>query len=143
MIDVSRIDIYDFIANKLKVITRNVYSMGLPTENTQSDIENGFLVIKVGDLNDDSEFECEAKVWARCYVSAYVPKKAKRGTLDKALYKSYEDAINAFVQSEQSNVGDGFYILSKNILSMDDEETTSKGNQFYVFVKSFIVAKDN
>ena len=90
MFNDSRIDIYDYLYNLVyDVVTKNVYRMGEPTETTESDSKDGFVVLKVGNMNDDSEFYCDAYGWVRCTITAYVPKKS-RGRLDKTLYKAFE-----------------------------------------------------
>lgn len=143
MLNDSRIDIYDYLANKMKAVTANVYSMGEPMENTSEDVDEGFLVIRVGDLNDNSEFSLNAYAQTRCYVTAYVPKKT-RGRLNKTLYKDFETKINNVIKEAQSASNDDtYYILPDSVVSMDDDETTQKSNQYHVFIKSFIVVVDN
>lgn len=143
MFNDSRIDIYDYLYNLVyDVVTKNVYRMGEPTETTESDSKDGFVVLKVGNMNDDSEFDCDAYGWARCTITAYVPKKS-RGRLDKTLYKAFETSINQVVKDAIAN-GDNqeYYILGDSVLSMDVDETTQKGNQYHVYVKSFVVVLD-
>ena len=73
MFNDSRIDIYDYLYNLVyDVVTKNVYRMGEPTETTESDSKDGFVVLKVGNMNDDSEFDCDAYGWVRCTITAYV-----------------------------------------------------------------------
>lgn len=142
MINDSRIDIYDYLTGLMKQVTDNVYPMGEPTTTTESDVENGFIVILVGRLNDDSEFSCEAYLWTRCYITAYVPKK-NRGILNKSLYKEYETSINDIIRSEQGKTDESrYYIVPDTVISMDDDEKTQKNNQYHVFTKSFIVGTD-
>lgn len=142
MINDSRIDIYDYLSGLMKQVTDNVYPMGEPTTTTESDAENGFIVILVGRLNDDSEFSCEAYLWTRCYITAYVPKK-NRGILNKSLYKEYETSINDIIRSEQGKTDESrYYIVPDTVVSMDDDEKTQKNNQYHVFTKSFIVGTD-
>ena len=140
MFNDSRIDIYDYLAAKFKTITANVYSMGEPTENTKSDVEDGFIVVRVGVMNDDSEFDGEAYGWARCTVTAYVPKKT-RGRLNKELYKTFEDGINGIIKQEQQ-AQDEYYIATDGVVSLDNDETAQQGNQYHVFIKSFLVVID-
>lgn len=142
MINDSRIDIYDYLSGLMKQVTDNVYPMGEPTTTTESDVDNGFIVILVGRLNDDSEFSCEAYLWTRCYITAYVPKK-NRGILNKSLYKEYETSINDIIRSEQGKTDESrYYIVPDTVVSMDDDEKTQKNNQYHVFTKSFIVGTD-
>ena len=141
MINESRIDIYDYIEELMKQVCDNVYPMGEPMETTEDDVDNGFIVIRVGKLNDDSEFSCEAYIWARCFVTAYVPKKT-RGRLNKTLYKQFEDGINGVIKTAEEEQTNNYFIVPDTILSTDDDETGQQGNQYHVFTKSFIVASD-
>ena len=125
MFNESRIDIYDYLYNLVYgVVTNNVYRMGEPTETTKSDVQDGFVVLSVGVLNDDSEFDCDAYGWARC--------------------RNFERAINRVVNSAMyEDENSVYYINDETALSYDLDETTQKGNQYHVYVKSFIVMTDN
>lgn len=142
MFNESRIDIYDFLYNMFYgTVSENVYRMGEPTENTESDTVNGFITLQVGAMNDDSEFDGDAYGWARCYVTAYVPKRSK-GRLDKGKYKEFEDGINTVVRLESESRNSDYYILKGSELSVDDVETSQKGNQYHIYRKSFVVVID-
>lgn len=142
MVDESRIAIYDYLKPLFAGVTQNIYSMRVPTDNTSDDTANGFIVIKVGSIRDESEFDLQAFGWVRCYVTAYVPQKS-RGRLDRDKYEEFEDGINLAIRSEINNpTSDSYAIQADSILSMDDDEDTNKGNQYNVFVKSFIVTID-
>jgi len=142
----SRIDLYNYIYSLVYgKVTNNVYRMGEPTENTEDDTKNGFVVIEVGDILDDSEFLCNAYGRARCMIIAFIPKKS-RGRLDIAKYKEYESAINEVIREAiLSNDNETYSILGDGVLSLDDDEQTQKGNQYHLYIKSFIVEidKDN
>lgn len=144
MFSESRIAIYEFLKPMFVGVTPNVYSMRVPTENTESDTNNGFIVIQVGGINDESEFGLDAFGWVRCYVTAYVPQKS-RGRLDSEKYRAFEDGINSVIRTlVQSPQNDSpYFVQSDGILSMDDDEDTNKDNQYNVFVKSFIVVINN
>lgn len=138
----SRIDIYDYLYNLFyDVVTKNVYSMNEPQELTQSDTQDGFLVIKVGELNDESEFSFETYGWARCYVTAYVP-PISRGRLDYNKYKVYEDAINDVIKRASEDNSGTYSVQLGSVLSMDMDETTNANNEYFLFVKSFVVTID-
>lgn len=115
--------------------------MGEPTENSESDTTDGFLVIQVGVMNDDSEFDGDAYGWARCYVTAYIPKRSK-GRLDTEKYKTFEDGINTIVKLASESRNADYYVLKGSELSVDDVETTQKGNQYHIYRKSFVVVID-
>jgi hypothetical protein len=142
MFNESRIDIYNFLYGLFyDTVTRNVYKMGEPTENTESDTTDGFITLEVGTISDDSEFSGDAYGWARCFVTAYVPKKS-RGRLDDVKYKAFEDGINTVVKLASESSDADYYVLSGSELSIDDVETTQKGNQYHIYQKSFIVVID-
>ena len=143
MYNESRMDIYDYLYNLVyDVVTKNVYRLGEPTETTTSDTEDGFVVITVGNLNDDSEFYLDTYGQVRCTFTAFVPKKS-RGRLDGTKCRAFESAINDVVKNAIESANDGDYsILADGMLSMDDNETSQKGNQYHVYVKSFIVVVD-
>lgn len=139
MIDKSRIAIYDYLYNMFYgVVTNNVYSMTLPTDAVESDVDEGFLVTTVGDIQDESEFDGSAYAWCRCYVYAYVPKRS-RGRLDKTKYKAFEDGINDVIKAQELSFDEKYYVMAESTISMDDNEDTQRGNQFTVFAKSFVV----
>ena len=142
MFNESRIDIYDYIYGLVYgVVTNNVYRMGEPVETTESDTTDGFVVISVGNMNDEGEFDCDAYGWVRCSLTAFVPKKS-RGRLNKTLYKSFETSINQVVKNAMSAKDASYYISGDDVLSMDSDETTQKGNQYHVYIKSFVVVMD-
>lgn len=139
MFNESRIDIYDFLYNLFyDVVTKNVYSMSEPQELTASDVKNGFLVIRVGNIADASEFSKETYGWVRCYVEAYVP-PTTRGRLDYDKYKEYEDGINGVINSLIGHSDGTYCIQDDSVISTDTLETNNANNLYYTFVKSFIL----
>ena len=142
MLNESRIDVYDYLYNVFyDVVTKNVYAMYEPQELTESDNKDGFLVITVGNLTDESEFSDNAYGWARCYVEAYIP-AISRGRLDYEKYKEFEDGINALIDEESARSNGTYTILEGSVLSADTRESTGANSVFYTFVKSFIVIID-
>ena len=140
--DNSRISIYNYLSDLFSSVSQNIYAMEVPTENTQDDTTNGFIVTKVGDMQDASEFDGDCYGWVRCFVTAYVP-KASRGRLNKRLYATFENGINGVIAANAGlNNNGGYYIMEDSVLSMDDSEHSQKGNQYHVFVKSFVVVID-
>lgn len=140
MFEKSRIGIYDYLYNIFyDVVTKNVYSMHEPQELTSSDTKDGFLVIRVGDIQDMSEFRADAYGQVRCYVEAYVPPMS-RGRLDYAKYEAFEKKIEKAIEDEIAKGGNGDYsIQDEEILSMDTKEDSQSNNQYFLFIKSFIV----
>lgn len=140
----SRINIYDFVRNMFyDVVTKNVYSMNPPQEMTESDAKDGFIVISVGDLYDESEFYGKAYGWARVFVEAYIPQKS-RGRLNKNKYAAFENAINAVIKEWDAKVEPTDYSIDiESLISTDDYYIPNQGSVCQVLVKSFIVYKND
>lgn len=138
MFDASRNAIYDYLCDIFEQVSKNVYEKFAPQELTNSDAKDGFLVVSVGDLYNESEFSQEAYGWVRCYVEAYVPLKS-RGRADHKKDAAFEDKINAVIKTQAENESGSYTIREDHILSSDYEEVTNGDNPFSVFVKSFIV----
>jgi len=143
MVNQSRIDIYDYLYNLVfGVVSENVYDMNVPQELTESDTSDGFIVLHVGNMIDESEFDRQACGRVRCYIEAFVP-SISRGRVNRDIYAIMENSINTLID-EQSEVRDGAYYIEKDsVLSMEDYETSTSDNAYYTFVKSFIVVMDN
>lgn len=142
MLNMSRIGVYDYVYNLLYgVVTDNVYSMNEPQELTPSDADDGFLVIRVGELNDASEFTGNAYAWARVYIDAYIP-PISRGRLDFEKYKAFEDAINNVIEQATNSHDSNYFVQDGSILSMDNNADNNADNAYFMFVKSFVVMID-
>lgn len=141
MLNPSRIAIYDYVYNLIydEEVLKNVYKMFEPQELNESDVKDGFVVIRVGDLNDASEFDYEAFGTTRVFIEAYIPPKS-RGRLDEEAYERYENAINDAIANAPS---DGTYFVQNgSTLSSDIEETRNANNIFFTFIRSFVVVID-
>lgn len=142
MVNESRIDIYDYLYNILYgVVTENVYDMRVPQELTDSDTSDGFLVIHVGNIVDESEFAGQAYARVRCYIEAFIP-QISRGRVDHDIYALMENSINNVIK-EQTETGDGdYYIEADSLISADDTDDSNANNAYFTFIKSFIVVID-
>lgn len=141
MFNDSRIDIYDYISDMLNgVVSDSVYKMYEPESLTSDAVKNGFIVIKVGELNNESEFGYSTYAWVRCYIEAYVPIK-NNGELNEARYKEMEDGINMVINlaDESGENGNGYSLDADNVISYDDGRVHTAGNMFHIFGKSFTV----
>lgn len=140
MIDESRIKVYDYVYDMLYGrVSENVYPMYQSQELTESDKEDGFIVIRVGNINDDSEFDCEAFGWCRVFVEAFVPPMS-RGRLDEDKYSAFESGISTAIKEEiKYGESEHYSIQSDGILSFDDYDDSNANNIFYKYIKSFIV----
>lgn len=140
MIDDSRLGIYDYVESLLvDSVTENVYLMNEPKELTEDDENNGFIVITVGEFNDDSEFDGEAYAWARVFLEAYIPAMS-RGRLDKSKYEAFENDINNVIKSESISNNNGVYwIQEDSFISIDTVRESNPNRTFFMFIKSFVV----
>lgn len=139
MLEDSRIKIYEYLEGLVKgKVSDNVYWMNEPQELTESDVQDGFIVIRVGDLIDESEFAHNTYNHARCYMEVYIPPKS-RGRIDKTKYTQYETAMNAVInEAIAADYGD-YSVQEDSVISVDAFETNNQNNTFFTFVKSFIV----
>lgn len=139
----SRNDIIEYLYGLFHgTVTENVYAISVPTELSKSDTKDGFMVISMGGLLDESEFSREAFGRVRCYAVAYIP-LLSRGRYNKAKYKAFEDAINAVIREEIANPTSSVYSIEEDsILSYEDEEQSDADNRYFLYVKSFIVTVD-
>lgn len=143
MLNDSRIDIYDYLYGLFHgVVTDNVYVMEEPQELTQSDTKDGFLVIRVGSIADESEFTAQAYGVVRCYVQAYVP-LAKRGRLNRDKFKMFEDGIIGVIRNAANNGTGAYSVQEEEILSSDVLDGSNANNSYLCFIKSFLVVIDN
>lgn len=142
MLNESRIDIYDYLYNLLfGVVSENVYDMRVPQELTESDTTDGFIVIHVGDIIDESEFDGEAYGSVRCYIEAFVP-QISRGRVDHDIYTVMENGINNIITEQSKNANGTYYIEKDWIVSSDLDDSSNAGNAYFTFIKSFIVVID-
>ena len=140
MLNDSRLDIYDYLRSVFEDrVSVNIYDMNVPQELTKSDANDGFVVLRVGNIYDRSEFPREAYAWVRCYVEAYVP-PISRGRVNKDIYRNFEDAINIGIrEANQYTTNEAYMIREESTLSMESVEISNANNAYYVFAKSFIV----
>lgn len=142
MVNVSRTDIYNYLHGLLVgTVSDNIYPMRVPQELTDSDTRDGFIVINVGYLIDEGEFDCEAYGSVRCYVEAFIPPKS-RGRLNDKLFKQYEDGINAVIDEASLTREGDYYIEKGSVISLDATESSTADNTYFTFIKSFIVIID-
>lgn len=142
MVIESRIDIYNYLYDLFfETVTENVYYMNEPQELTDTDTNDGFIVINVGSIIDESEFDGEAYGSVRCYVEAFVP-PISRGRLDDEKYREFEDSINTVITLASQTDESDYYIEKGSIISLDGEETSNANNTYFTFIKSFVVVID-
>lgn len=144
MVNESRNDINDYLYGLFYgTVTENVYPKDVPTELTSSDTTDGFIVLRMGTVNDASEFRNETYATVRCYVEVYVP-VISRGRYNRTKYKAFEDAVNKVINDEIANPSSTVYsIQADSILAFDDDERSNSDNRYMLFIKSFVVMIDS
>lgn len=145
MLDKSRSDIYDYLYRLFfGAVTENVYSMSVPQELEETDKKDGFIVLHVGEIYDDSEFSGQAYGWVRCFVDAFVP-PITRGRLDVEKYGEFERGITSVIEGavRARKNSDKYFIQEDSIVSSDEDEISNANNTFFEFIKSFVVLIDN
>lgn len=141
MFSVSRKAIYDYLYNLFYgVVTENVYEKE-PQELTKSDVEDGFIILTVGILNDSSEFSCETYGEARCFVEAYIPPRS-RGRLNLDKYEAFENSINQVIKTAAADSSGDYQIQEESVISSDGDVVSNANNIFHTFIKSFTVFTD-
>lgn len=140
MLNESRIGIYNYVKGLLtNATTAAIYPMYEPQELTEADTTNGFIIIRVGQLNDESQFRGMTYAWARVFVEAYVP-PLKRGRLNTSLYETLETEISTAIETEIDQGIDATYCIEDDgVLSMDGSDDSNANNLYHMYVKSFIV----
>lgn len=139
MVSKNRADIYEYLYGVFSnAMTNNVYFVNAPQDLTDKDANDGFVVLRVGEIRDESEFSRSAFARARCYAYAYT-RANKRGKLDFPTYKSLETSVEQTIQNA-ANKGGAISILNDTVISMDTAEFSNADNPFFVFAKSFVVS---
>lgn len=142
MVNDSSIELYDYLYKLFyNVVSKNVYCMDVPQELTDSDVQDGFLVVHVGSINDRSEFARETYGMVRCYVEAYVP-PISRGRLNINKFDEFERGINDVIKNAAKQTGGIYGVQEEGVLSSGVMDADYQNNAFHVFFKSFLVSID-
>lgn len=142
MFDSSRMAIYEYLCSVLADVTSNIHPMHKPKELSQDEVKNGFIVIKLDDINDESEFSKETYGWVSVAIEAYVPTK-KRGRLNSQLFDTFESAIDSAIESAIESRNTNYGINERTILSKDFLEDDNANNVYSVYVKTFVLTIEN
>jgi hypothetical protein len=138
MSDTSRISVYEFAYGMFSSLGVNVYSMEVPQSlDTATDIASGFIVIRVNNIYDNSEFVGNTYATSRVLVEAYIPAKT-RGRVDVTKYKALQDKINAVVKEHCEKVNQDYVVSADSILNYDDT-LINNTTEFFMYVISFTV----
>ena len=143
--NVSRKDLYLYVVDMLYDITKNVYPKEIPTTLSSDAVSNGFIVIRMLQMKDFSEFDLDTYVQVRVSVECYVPNINTTDTQGRLSTKKFDDmqkAVDAKIKAECEKVNQTYSISRDGILSEDDTYT-NKACSFSVYITSFLVTITN
>ena len=137
----SRKDIYSYVATLFTSVTTNIFRGEIPKSLSGTCATNGFMVLRLGELRDDSEFDMEAFGRVRMNVEFYVPSVSTSnagGVMNTTKFDEAQDDIDAIVNAECAKRNQTYTISRDGILSFDDFYSNS-ANTFHVYITSFII----
>ena len=137
MSDTSRISVYSFVHTMFGSLGISVYAMEIPQSLETVDITNGFAVMRINNIYDNSEFIGHTYSTARVFLETYVPAKTK-GRLDTTKYEALQNKINSMVNEYCDKTNQDYMVSRDSILNYDD--TMINGStEFFMYLISFTV----
>ena len=137
---VSRKDLYSYVASMFVGIVKGIYKH-MPTALSPEDTTNGFIVIRMGNIDDSSEFYGNTYAKTRIYVECYVPDvntTTTNGVMSTTKYDTIQQAVDDKIDAECEKVNQTYTISRESILSSDDTYV-NKAVSFMVYITSFQV----
>lgn len=137
---VSRKNLYSYVASMFVGIVRGIYKH-MPTALSPDDITNGFIVLRMGNIEDSSEFYGNTYAKTRIYVECYVPDvntTTTNGVMSTTKYDAMQQAVDDKIDAECEKVNQTYTISRDRILSSDDTYV-NKAVSFMVYITSFQV----
>lgn len=137
---VSRKDLYSYVASMFVGIVKGIYKH-MPTSLSPEDTTNGFIVIRMGNIDDSSEFYGNTYAKTRIYVECYVPDvntTTTNGVMSTTKYDAMQQAVDDKIDAECEKVNQTYTISRESILSSDDTYV-NKAVSFMVYITSFQV----
>lgn len=137
---VSRKDLYSYVASMFVGVVKGIYKH-MPTALSPDDITNGFIVLRMGNIDDSSEFYGNTYAKTRIYVECYVPDvntTTTNGVMSTTKYDAMQQAVDNKIDAECSKVNQTYTISRESILSSDDTYV-NKAVSFMVYITSFQV----
>ena len=142
--DISRKNIYTYLANLFKTVTTNLYRISIPVTLGDDAVSNGFIVISLGNLTDNSEFDFKTYSHIRATIQYFVPSintTTANGVMNTSAFDNVQTQIDAIITSESEKTNQKYTISRDGVLSMDDFYTNNT-NSFYVYITSFLITID-
>lgn len=137
---VSRKVLYSYVASMFVGIVKGIYKH-MPTALSPEDTTNGFIVIRMGNIDDSSEFYGNTYAKTRIYVECYVPDvntTTTNGVMSTTKYDAMQQAVDDKIDAECEKVNQTYTISRESILSSDDTYV-NKAVSFMVYITSFQV----
>lgn len=137
---VSRKNLYSYVASMFVGIVKGIYKH-MPTALSPEDTTNGFIVIRMGNIDDSSEFYGNTYAKTRIYVECYVPDvntTTTNGVMSTTKYDAMQQAVDDKIDAECEKVNQTYTISRESILSSDDTYA-NKAVSFMVYITSFQV----
>jgi len=126
MINVSRIDIYNYVKSVLtKGGIKNIYLMNMPKKIPQAVEEAGFSVITLGQIRDRSQFTLKGYAECFAYIDIYI-KSLTNTTLNQSKYKELDELIRKLVMDEADNKLSAFK-MDSDVMISDDSTDEQRG----------------
>ena len=137
---VSRKNLYSYVASMFVGIVKGIYKH-MPTALRPEDTTKGFIVIRMGNIDDSSEFYGNTYAKTRIYVECYVPDvntSTTNGVMSTTKYDAMQQAVDDKIDTECEKVNQTYTISRESILSSDDTYV-NKAVSFMVYITSFQV----
>lgn len=137
---VSRKNLYSYVASMFVGIVKGIYKH-MPTALSPEDTTNGFIVIRMGNIEDSSEFYGNTYAKTRIYVECYVPDvntTTTNGVMSTTKYDAMQQSVDDKIDAECEKVNQTYTISRESILSSDDTYV-NKAVSFMVYITSFQV----
>jgi hypothetical protein len=137
---VSRKNLYSYVASMFVGIVKGIYKH-MPTALSPKDTTNGFIVIRMGNIEDSSEFYGNTYAKTRIYVECYVPDvntSTTNGVMSTTKYDTMQQSVDDKIDAECEKVNQTYTISRESILSSDDTYV-NKAVSFMVYITSFQV----
>jgi len=137
---VSRKNLYSYVASMFVGIVKGIYKH-MPTALSPDDITNGFIVLRMGNIDDSSEFYGNTYAKTRIYVECYVPDvntSTTNGVMSTTKYDTMQQSVDDKIDAECEKVNQTYTISRESILSSDDTYV-NKAVSFMVYITSFQV----
>ena len=138
--NVSRKDLYSYVATMFVGVVKGIYRH-MPTSLSSEDTANGFIVLRMGNIEDESEIFLNAYAKTRIYVECYVPDvntSTTNGVMSTTKYDAMQQAVDNKIDAECEKVNQTYTISRESILSSDDTYV-NKAVSFMVYITSFQV----